>query len=149
MDKTTPQSGGVGERPTMALQFEMNQDPDAPDIGNLRQAFANMADYKKQHEAGNMPSQKKAAEQDKPQNVCRVCDAPFNYSKIEVLKPVLTEPCPKCNALLAEGWTALRDAARYAFVKMPERNKDLVGMIVDVSKEVIDEVEKQNNAKQN
>lgn len=123
-------------------------DPDAPNTGNLRQAFANMADYVRQHERGNLPSQKKEAEKDKPQNICRVCDAPFNHSKIAVTKPILTEPCRSCSDKLAHGYTALRDGSRYAFVIMPERSADLRGMILDVSKEVLDEVEKQKNEKQ-
>lgn len=129
----------------------MNQDPDAPDVGNLRQAFANMKDYVRQHKAGNLPAQKFAAEKaesEKPQNVCRICDAPFNHSKIAVAKPILTEPCPKCDGFLKEGFTALRAATRYAFVKFMD-STDLHGKIMDVSTEIMDEVEKAKNAKRN
>jgi len=122
-------------------------DPDGPK--NLGKLFGDMNDYIRQHSRGELPAQKaKASEKPvMPHNVCRVCNKPFNHSRIIVERPIVTDPCPQCNTLLKDGFTALTDGSRFAFVKMPPTCADMVGMIVDLSKEEMDQVEKKKNEK--
>jgi len=119
----------------------MNPDPNAPK--NLAKLFGDMKDYVRQHRNGNTPIQKRAKAVSNARQVCEVCMKLFDFALIHGDHEIAVSHCEDCKKLLAQGYTALLESSRFAFVKMPEKDKDLRGLILRVDKATLDAVQKQ------
>lgn len=75
-----------------------------------------------------------------PKKVCEVCGKGFDWGPIKGPLPELAV-CEKCEKQLGEGYTALKADNRYAFIKSKSL-EDMAGKIMEVSPEVMDQVQK-------
>lgn len=71
----------------------------------------------------------------KPVNICRVCGINFSGPKLAQDKSF----CPRCQALLSEGYVALISIEDYAFVKSPKL-ADKAGELLPIGPEVMAKV---------
>lgn len=74
--------------------------------------------------------------------LCKVCSKLFDFALIDGDSAMVPGLCATCKKQLSDGYIALVQGDRYAFVKS-DRLSDKAGEIIAVSQKTMDEVAKQ------
>ena len=75
-----------------------------------------------------------------PKKMCEICGKGFEWTTIQGPLPEVSR-CKRCDGKLKEGYIALISDNRFAFIKS-ESLKDKAGEIMEISPEVMEQVQK-------
>lgn len=117
--------------------------PQGPSPEFFRRLKDQLPSFREEVERKRLRSGKTPVQDMVPKKICEVCGKGFEWTQIKGPLPELAV-CEKCEGQLKEGYTALKADNRYAFIKSASL-ADKAGQIMQVSPEVMDQVQKHYN----
>lgn len=121
----------------------VSSDPNAP--RHLNRLLGNIVKYMNDDSRGRIP-RRKPVEETMPRKVCKVCLKPFDFITVKIKgeRTVEGAVCPDCQKELDAGMIACCYANNPgAFIKPPPQLQDMAGQIMQVTREIWDEIKRQ------